>query len=116
MATPTTPVAEMTDAELIQAMAATKANPIRLRAVQAEALRRLPVRPLVGGGYVVRSRTTAGAWWLVEGWSAIGESPCSCPANTHRCWHVRQVEAWCRLQDRMARRDTPPPNVSALVD
>lgn len=70
------------------------------------------VRQLKAGGYVVASRSTTGAWWLV--W----EQDCSCPAGRagQRCWHLRAVADFCAEQDRRHRRPPAPPNISALVD
>ncbi len=56
------------------------------------------VLPGKAGGYFVGSRTAQGAWWLVWGTS------CSCPATVARCWHVQQVEAYCRAEDAKHRR------------
>ncbi len=68
------------------------------------------VRPLVGGDYVVASRSTPGAWWLVRDYT------CSCPATTPTCFHLRQVAAFCRAIDANHVRPAMPPNISALVD
>lgn len=68
------------------------------------------VRELVGGDFVVRSRTTDGAWWLVTG------DACSCPATVKNCWHRRQVDVLLLERNRKHVRPTAPPNVSALVD
>lgn len=62
-----------------------------------------------GLGYFVRSRTTEGAWWLVNG------KGCTCPATIEHCHHVRQAYAWERANGP-APRPTPPTNISALVD
>lgn len=63
-------------------------------------------------GYFVQSRTTEGVWYLVHG------DTCSCRAGQdgHRCWHLRQVEAFCRELNRKHARPVAPVNVSALVD
>jgi hypothetical protein len=61
-------------------------------------------------GYAVRSASTPGAWWLVEG------SSCSCPATTPRCRHIRQVEAHCRLEDEKHARPVAVVNPSVFVD
>lgn len=113
------PVTELPDAGLAQLLR-TEDDPVRKRAAQAEALRRLPVRQLVGGGYMVASRTTKGAWWWVDLTRLLLTTTqpraCTCPADTPRCWHVRQVLAYTRLQDALNTRPTPPPNVAGLVD
>lgn len=65
------------------------------------------------GGYLVKSRSTEGAWWLVFG------STCSCPAGQKgmkRCWHRAQVQAFCRALDLPLARPAAPANISALVD
>ncbi len=103
--------ATMTDLALAAALRSRLHEVSYLRTLRAEALRRAPVKTLAGGDYVVASRSTAGAWWLVE-WSA--KPTCTCPASVPRCWHVRQVERFCQLTD--AARPTPPPNISALVE
>jgi hypothetical protein len=111
-------VGELSDAEIVAQLRDGNGDDNRRRALQAEGLRRLPpVRQLVGGGYMVASRSTPGAWWLVNvsNHAALAWD-CTCPAGTPRCWHVRQVEAVGRLQSALDRRPTPPPNVSALVD
>lgn len=65
-----------------------------------------------GVGYIVRSASVPGAWRLVQG------ANCSCPAGQEhmRCRHVRAVTEFCREQDRLHRRPTPPPNVAAICD
>lgn len=114
------PVYTLTDAELAAELRlhAEIGNEGRLKACRTEAISRLPVRQLVGGGYVVQSRTTPGAWWLVEVHHTVRQAPatCTCPAEVARCHHVRQVENYCRLTDAMHARSTPAPNISALVD
>lgn len=111
---PRTHPAELSDAGLAQLLR-TETDPEHLRTAQVEALRRLPVRPLQGGGYVVASRTVKGAHWLVDP-SAPERERCTCPAEVPTCHHQRLVAAWCRLQDSMRARPTPAPNIGALVD
>lgn len=62
-----------------------------------------------GLGYFVRSRSTEGAWWLVNG------KGCTCPATITDCHHVRSAYAWEKLHGP-APRPTAKPNISALVD
>ena len=62
------------------------------------------------GGYMVASRSTAGAWWLVFG------QTCSCPATIARCHHLRLVSAYCKAQDDARRRPAAKVNVSLMVD
>lgn len=66
------------------------------------------------GGYLVKSRTTDGAWWLVYG------DTCSCPADVRVCFHQRQVAAFCAaLSERYKRPradDTSEAVVSRFVD
>lgn len=110
------PVTELSDAGLAQLLrSAAQHEPELLRTAQHEALRRLAIHPLVGGGYAVPSRTTAGAHWLVDPSAPEGHR-CTCPADVDTCWHQRQVASYCRLVDAMHARPTPPPNISALVD
>lgn len=60
------------------------------------------------GRYFVKSRTTAGAWWLVEG------DTCSCPAGAARsCFHRRHRD---QFVERINARPAARPNISALVD
>lgn len=61
-------------------------------------------------GYMVSSRSTEGAWWLVSG------VECSCPAHTPNCRHIREVAAFTRAEDAKFRRPVCAPHVSALVD
>lgn len=63
-----------------------------------------------GQGYLVRSRSTEGAWWFVVG------NDCSCPAGRHGhlCWHIRQTFAFEKLM--ATPRPSVPTNVSAMVD
>lgn len=68
------------------------------------------VLPLQTGGYMVASRTTEGAYWLV--WV----NTCSCPARVPQCWHQRQVAAYVRGLDALRRRPAAPVNVSLMVD
>lgn len=65
------------------------------------------------GGYLVKSRTAEGVWWLVY------ERSCSCPAGragSVSCFHRRQVAAFVAKMNEATKRPTAPPNVSALVD
>lgn len=68
------------------------------------------VAPVVGGGYIVPSKSTPGAFRLVWG------NECSCPATGPSCRHRRLVAAHCAEQDRKARPARVPVNVSAMVD
>lgn len=68
------------------------------------------ILPVQGGGYMVASRSTHGAWWLVWG------STCSCPATVKRCHHIRQVEAYCKGLDNQRKRPVAPVNVGLMVD
>lgn len=69
------------------------------------------VSQVVGGGYVVPSKSQPGAFRLVWG------QECSCP-HTGRgvCRHRRLVAAYCAAQDRLRARPAARPNVSLLVD
>lgn len=62
-----------------------------------------------GVGYMVASRSTPGAWWLVR------QNTCTCPA-TRRCWHMRQVDAHAAAENKRLARPVAPVNISALVD
>ncbi len=62
------------------------------------------------GGYMVASRSTAGAWWIVFG------PTCSCPATIARCHHQRMVSRYVAAQDAKNRRPPAPVNVSLMVD
>lgn len=69
------------------------------------------VAPVRGGGYIVPSASTPGAYRLVWG------SECSCPHTGPRpCRHRRLVAAYVNAEDAKYRRPVAPPNVSALVD
>lgn len=69
------------------------------------------VLELVGGGYMVRSKSVPGAWRIVHG------RTCSCPAGEKRtCRHRRLVEKFCRLLDAKFQRPSAPPHVAALCD
>lgn len=69
------------------------------------------VTPVKGGGYVVPSKGTPGAYRLVWG------QECSCPHTGPRpCRHRRLVAAYCAEQDRALRPAPAPVNVSAMVD
>lgn len=69
------------------------------------------VRQLLGGGYVVASKSVPGAWRLVFG------NTCTCPAGKARtCRHRRLVAEFCREQDRQHARPTAPAHVAALCD
>lgn len=106
--------AELSDAGLAQLLR-TEIDPERKRTAQVEALRRLPVRRLQGGGYTVASRSVKGAHWLVDPSAPEGQR-CTCRAEVATCHHQRVVGAYCRLVDAMHTCPTPAPNVSALVD
>lgn len=69
------------------------------------------VSQVVGGGYVVPSKSTPGAYRLVWG------QECSCP-HTGRgvCRHRRLVAAYVAQQDRLRARPAARPNVSLMVD
>lgn len=56
------------------------------------------------GGYLVKSKTTPGAWWLVFG------DTCSCPhcADRESCVHRRQRDAFCRALDADRKRPVAP--------
>lgn len=54
-----------------------------------------------GIGYVVKSRTEPGVWWLVSGTS------CSCHAGRDghpRCWHRTQVDEFVRAINEKGKR------------
>lgn len=68
------------------------------------------VSPVVGGGYVVTSKSVDGAFRLVWG------NECSCPATGPSCRHRKLVAAWCAQQDAKCRRPAAKVNVSAMVD
>lgn len=70
------------------------------------------VRQAPGLGYFVKSRTSEGVWWLVAG------NTCSCHAGRaeRHCWHLTQVEAFCRALNVKHARPAAPANISALVD
>lgn len=71
------------------------------------------VRKIQGGGYLVRSRTVEGGFWMVDG------ADCTCPAGqagVERCWHRMQVAAFVAEENRRFARPVVPPNVSALCD
>lgn len=67
-----------------------------------------------GIGYVVKSRTSDGVWWLVAGRS------CSCPAGRDgrdTCWHRTLVAEFCkRLGEEQARPAAPAAPASMFVD
>ncbi len=69
------------------------------------------VSPVQGGGYVVPSKGTPGAYRLVWG------NECSCPHTGPRpCRHRRLVAAYCQAIDAASRKARRPVNVSLLVD
>lgn len=69
------------------------------------------VYEIVGGGYMVRSKSVEGAWRLVRG------NTCTCPAGTRRsCRHRRLVDEHCRAINAKHARPVAPPHISALVD
>lgn len=63
-----------------------------------------------GAGYFVKSRSSEGAYRLVNG------DECSCPSFAIQCWHKMQVAALVRMDNVRHRRYQAPVNVSALVD
>lgn len=69
------------------------------------------VAQVVGGGYIVPSKSLPGTYRLVWG------KECSCPhAGPRPCRHRRMAAAYCAAQDALLR---PPParvNISAMVD
>lgn len=68
------------------------------------------VSPVVGGGYVVTSKSVDGAFRLVWG------NECSCPATGPSCRHRKLVAAYCAQQDAARRPARVPVNVSAMCD
>lgn len=68
------------------------------------------VSRVVGGGYVVPSKSQPGSFRLVWG------NECSCPATGPSCRHRRLVAAYCAEHDAKAKPARVPVNVSALVD
>ncbi len=63
-----------------------------------------------GGGYIVPSLGTPGAFRLVWG------NECSCPATGRTCRHRKLVAAYCAALDTQRRRPSAPAAVSLLVD
>lgn len=69
------------------------------------------VSQVVGGGYIVPSASTPGAFRLVWG------VECSCPHTGPRpCRHRRLVQQYCAAQDARRPRPQVPANVSLMVD
>lgn len=68
------------------------------------------VSPVTGGGYVIPSKSTPGAFRLVWG------NECSCPCTGPTCRHRKLVAAYCAARDRATRRPSAPANISAMVD
>lgn len=68
------------------------------------------VSEVKGGGYIVPSLSTPGAFRLV--WA----NECSCPATGPSCRHRKLVAAYCAKQDAARRPARVPVNVSAMVD
>lgn len=74
------------------------------------------VRQLVGGGYVVASRSTPGAFWLVD-FDVQHRPSCTCPATVEVCRHMRAVVEHCRAEDaKHARLTMPAAPASVFVD
>ncbi len=68
------------------------------------------VSKVVGGGYVVPSKSTPGAFRLVWG------NECSCPATGPTCRHRKLVAAYCAAEDARNRPAPVRPAISLLVD
>lgn len=75
------------------------------------------VIPVPNHGYIVRSRTVDGGWWLVSG------NTCSCPAGQHGttvCFHRTQVARFAREMSERNKRpravDTGNAVTSRFVD
>jgi hypothetical protein len=68
------------------------------------------VSKVVGGGSIVASKSTPGAFRLVWG------NECSCPATGPSCRHRKLVAAYVAQQDAAARPPAAKVNVSAMVD
>lgn len=68
------------------------------------------VSPVVGGGYIVPSKSCPDTFRLVWG------NECSCPATGPACRHRKLVAAWCAEQDAKRRRPAGKVNVGLLVD
>lgn len=63
-----------------------------------------------GGGYIVASKSTPGAFRLVWG------NECSCPATGPTCRHRKLVAAYCAAEDARNRRPAVPVARSLMVD
>lgn len=64
-----------------------------------------------GVGYMVASRTTSGAWWLVR------QGTCTCPATTARCHHMNRVDVYAAEQNKAhARPVAPAAPASMFID
>lgn len=75
-----------------------------------------PVRPLIGGGYMVASRTHRGAYWLVD-FDDNHRPSCTCPATVELCRHMRMVVEHCKIDDaKHARPKMPAAPASAFVE
>ncbi len=73
------------------------------------------IQAKAGEGYFVRSRSTAGAYYLVH----IGEDQhltCTCPATVERCRHMRAAVEFWASDSRNHARPAMPAHISALVD
>ena len=68
------------------------------------------VSKVVGGGYVVPSKSTPGAFRLVWG------NECSCPATGPTCRHRKLVAAYCAAEDARNRPARVPAATSLMVD
>lgn len=68
------------------------------------------VSEVKGGGYVVASISTPGAFRLVWG------DECSCPATGPSCRHRKLVAAYVAKQDAARRPARVPAAVSLMVD
>lgn len=69
------------------------------------------VSQVVGGGYIVPSASTPGAFRLVWG------TECSCPhTGPRQCRHRRLVAAYVKAQDARRPRPSAPANISLMVD
>lgn len=71
-----------------------------------------------GGGYFVRSRTHAGAYYFVDN-DDEGNLACTCPATVAHCRHMRAAAEFWAEQDREARERRPkmaPAPGSVFVD
>lgn len=88
-------------------------GPLQPGSLATTVTRYRPAGYVLAAGYqqhLVLSRTTPGAWWLVEG------DTCSCPSTRPRCWHMVQRDLFINAEARANARPSGRPNVSALVD